>query len=603
MNLKEKVFLIITDAVLVLFAIFLAIYIRFEGEVSVRYFYGFEWLFTFVVICCIASFYFFGLYEKLWRYAGIQELKNIFLASVIAWLPVTGAVIATKGEYYSRSIIFISWLLTLFFTGGIRFLLRMIHERMGLLAMGKKALIVGANDAGEAVLREMLRQKSAGYLPVGFIDDDKSKKNIRIHNVPVLGTVAAMADIVQERSIEEIIIALPSPSLIQKVIKECENLKVEFKVVPSLTELISGRMSVNQIRRVLIEDLLEREEIKLDREKMREYIRGKKILVTGAGGSIGSELCRQVLMYDPGELIMLGRGENSIYEISLELKSRTETPLTSTIADIRDERRMRGLLDKFRPDIIFHTAAHKHVPLMEHNVCEAVANNVFGSKLIMELAEEYGVKSFILLSTDKAVNPTSVMGATKRLTEMIMKSFASTAKKCHFSAVRFGNVLDSRGSVVPTFRRQIAMGGPVTVTHEKMTRYFMTIPEAVQLVIEAGAMGQAGEIFILDMGKPVNIYELAQNMIRLSGFEPGKDIPIEVRGIRPGEKLYEELVNTGEETEKTEYEKIQRVITNTIPYSEMEKKLAEMKDILATGNDAAARNKLRELAPNFTPLD
>lgn len=599
MTTREKIFLIITDTVLVFFSMILAIFIRFEGDVSPRYLFGYEWLFIFIAVCCIISYYVFGLYEKLWRYAGIQELKNIFFANFLAYLPVIGAAFLTSGEVYSRSIVIISGLLTFFFTGGIRFLLRIVHESMGQIITGKRALIVGANDAGEAILREIMRRRDTGYLPVGFIDDDLKKKNIRIHNVPVLGTTMELGEIVREKEIEEIIIALPSPSLIRQVIRECESLKVEFMVVPSLSEIISGRLSVSQIRKVKIEDLLERDEVSLDCRRMQEFIKDRVIMVTGAGGSIGSELCRQTLAFGPKSLILVGRGENSIYEIALELKNKSQVPLISFIADIRDETRMRTLFEKHKPDVIFHTAAHKHVPLMEENVPEAITNNVLGTKLLMELSEEYGVGSFILISTDKAVNPTSVMGASKRLAEMVMKSLAANAKKCRFSAVRFGNVLDSRGSVVPTFRRQIAMGGPVTVTDERMTRYFMTIPEAVQLVIEAGALGSAGEIFILDMGKPIRILDLARNMIKLSGFEPNKDIPIAIRGVRPGEKLAEELVNTCEMHEKTSLPKIQRVITETISLEEMEEKLQQLKSTLKSGDFSEIKRNMGEIVINF----
>lgn len=606
MTLKEKLTLILTDTFLVLFSIFLAILIRFEGVLVTRYIYGFEWLYIFIVFCCLATYYSFGLYEKLWRYAGMQELKNIFIANVIAYIPVFGAAMLTGGRVYSRSIIVISWLLTLLFTGGIRFLLRMIHEQLELQPTGKRALIVGANDAGEAILREILRQKSTGYFPIGFIDDDTKKRNIRIHNIPVLGVSEDLAKIVREREIEEIIIALPSPSLIQKVIAQCENIKVEFKVVPSLSEIISGRMSVSQIRKVRIEDLLERDEVTLDTVKMSEFITGKRILITGAGGSIGSELCRQALRFNPEMLILLGRGENSIYEIALELKSKTDVPLISFIADIRDERRMRTLMDTHHPQVVFHTAAHKHVPLMEGNVPEAISNNVFGTRLLMKLSEEYKATDFILISTDKAVNPNSIMGASKRLAEMFMKSLAGISKHCRFSAVRFGNVLDSRGSVVPTFRRQISMGGPVTVTDERMTRFFMTIPEAVQLVIEAGAMGGKGDIFILDMGKPVRIIDMARNVIKLSGFEPGKDIHIKITGIRPGEKLYEELVNTGEKTEQTQFGKIKRVITDAIPLNDMEDHLRKFRELIDSGDEEGIRQLLSVVIPecrNITKQD
>lgn len=584
---------------LVLFAIFLAVVIRFEGQLSAKYFYGFEWLFTLITLFCIGSYYFFGLYGKLWRYAGMAELKNIFYANLAAYLPFVMATIFTGGVYYSRSILVIAAILSFLFTGGIRFILRIVSEQTTECEVCKNVLIVGANDAGETVLREMIRGKLPGYMPVGFIDEDESKKDVKIHNVPVLGGIDDIPQIAKERLAQEIIIALPSPSLIQKVIAVCESIKVEFKVIPGLSEIIDGRVSVNAIRNVQIEDLLEREEIRPDDEPVREFLKDKTILVTGAGGSIGSELCRQVVTHDIKTLILLGRGENSIYEIALELKNSTDTPLIQFIGDIRDERRMETLMKRHRPDIVYHTAAHKHVPLMEENVPEAVVNNVLGTRNLMILSEKYKVESFTMLSTDKAVNPGSVMGATKRLAEMFMKSYSETPRNCRFSAVRFGNVLDSRGSVIPTFRRQIAMGGPVTVTHEKMTRFFMTIPEAVHLVIQASALGEKGEIFILDMGRPVRIMDLAQNLIRLSGFEPGKDIKIEIKGIRPGEKLEEELVNTGETTEPTGIKKILRVSTDTVPLDGMEKMLEDLRETANTGDDEKVREKLGEIVPNF----
>lgn len=600
MNSKEKIVLIVTDFILVLTAFFLAVVIRFEGEFSYKYFYGFEWLFFSNALLVVVAFYFFGLYEKLWRYAGIQELKNIFLANVIAFLPAVIAAIATGGRYYSRSIIIIASLLSFFFTGGVRFFLRIVNERVSVSG-GKRTLIVGANDAGEAILREILRNPTSGRTPVGFIDEDTQKVGVRIHNVKVLGTLEQLQEIVKTYAIEEIIIALPSPSLLRKVIRECEHIKVDFKVVPSLGDIIEGKLSVSSIRNVKLEDLLERKTVKLNMDSVKSFLKGKRILVTGAGGSIGSELCRQVIKHDIESLILLGRGENSIYEIMLELKGKSSVPLHQFIGDIRNYKRMETLMRRFRPQIVFHTAAHKHVPLMEENVSEAVENNVIGTKILMDLSEKWGVESFTLLSTDKAVNPTSVMGATKRLAEMYMKAFSSKKHRCRFSAVRFGNVLGSRGSVVPTFQKQISMGGPVTVTDERMTRFFMTIPEAVQLVIQAASMGKDGEIFILDMGRPVKIIDLARNMIRLSGFEPEKDIPIKILGIRPGEKLEEELVNIGEKTEKTEMDKILRVITNTVPFEEMEKIISHLKKLIEKGDDEEIKKYLVRVVPGYNP--
>jgi FlaA1/EpsC-like NDP-sugar epimerase len=602
MSKKEKTILLIIDFLLVISSFYLAVLIRFEGEPSPRYIYSFEWLFLANAAIAIGIYYKFGLYEKLWRYAGVQELKNIFVANAIAYIPAFTAALVTGGVYYSRSIIVIAGMLTFFFTGGIRFLLRIINEQVGWATRGKKAVIVGANDAGETILRDIMRRRNGGFRPVGFIDEDLKKQNIRIHDVPVLGTIADLPRIVSEQEIEEIIIALPSPSLIQKVIGHCENLKVQFKVVPPLSEILDGKLSVNSIRNVEIEDLLERKTVCLYIEPVNSFLGGKRILVTGAGGSIGSEICRQIACHDVEKLILLGRGENSIYEINLELQGKMKNSPVQFIGDIRDRNRMEYLLKTYRPHIVFHTAAHKHVPLMESNPSEAVTNNVFGSKTLIDLSEEYGVESFILISTDKAVNPTSVMGATKRLSEMYMKAFCSKEHKCRFGSVRFGNVLDSRGSVVPTFRRQIAMGGPITVTHEDMTRYFMTIPEAVQLVIQAATMGKDGEIFILDIGQPVKIIDLARNMIRLSGLEPGKDIEIEIKGIRPGEKLEEYLVNKSEDAEKTDVEKILKVNTGSIPLDEMEKKLAELKNKAGNGDDESVHRYLAEIVPGYTLL-
>jgi FlaA1/EpsC-like NDP-sugar epimerase len=602
MKNREKIFLIAVDFVLVLFSLFMGVFIRFEGELSPRYIYHFEWLFLVIALMCIASYYFFGLYEKLWRYAGIQELKNIFWANLLAFTPIAFITVASGGRLYSRSIIIIAAMLSFFFTGGIRFFLRMINERVSpACAGGKKVIIVGANDAGEAVLRELMREKMGAYCPVGFIDEDKSKLNIRIHNIPVLGNLESLPSLVQEMGIEETIIALPSPSLIHQVIGQCRSLKVEFKVVPHLSEIINGRISVSKLRNVQIEDLLERDEVVLDVEPVKSLLSGKTILVTGAGGSIGSEICRQIVHHPVKKLILLGRGENSIYEIALELKNLSDVPLVQFIGDVRDAARMEAMMRLHKPQVVFHTAAHKHVPMMEANAAEAAANNVLGTRNIMLLCEKHGAESFTLLSTDKAVNPGSVMGATKRLSEMFMKSYTSVPRQCRFAAVRFGNVLDSRGSVVPTFRRQIAMGGPVTVTSADMTRFFMTIPEAVHLVLQASALGQAGEIFILDMGRPVKIIDLARNLILLSGFQPEKDIPIQILGTRPGEKLEEQLVNEGETTEPTRVSKIQRVITGTPAIEEMEESLARLKELVDRGSDEEVKDFLVKTVPGYEP--
>ncbi|MFP4498953.1 MAG: polysaccharide biosynthesis protein [Vulcanimicrobiota bacterium] len=601
MKLREKIVLAVIDFVLILFSYLLAVLVRFEGWFNSEYIYGFEWLFLMTAGLCVFFFARAGLYSKLWRYAGIQELKNILVANILGYLSAGFITIVTGGEYYSRSIVFISFILAFLFTGGVRLLLRIIHESLAVSSGGRKVIIVGANDAGEATLRTILRTRDSQRTPVGFIDDDPAKQNTTIHNIPVLGNLEDLPEIIRERQIQEIIIALPSPSLIQKIIKESENLKVDFKVVPRLCDILEGKQSVSQIRNIEVEDLLEREPINMDMEPVKNFLENKTVLITGAGGSIGSELCRQVVRHKIQKLILMGRGENSIYEIAVELRNKAAVHLIEFIGDIKDKNRMKHLFSTHQPQVVFHTAAHKHVPLMEENITEAVANNILGTRTLMELAEEFKVESFTFLSTDKAVNPTSVMGATKRMTELFMKSFCQNSHHCRFSAVRFGNVLGSRGSVVPTFRKQISQGGPVTVTSEDMTRFFMTIPEAVQLVIQAAAMGRDGEIFILDMGQPVRILDLARNMIRLSGFEPEKDIPVKILGVRPGEKLEEELVNKVETTENTELPKIKRVITTSPPLEQIQVQLAELEVLITNNEEEQVRNKLGEAVKNYHP--
>jgi len=584
------------DLSLSLAAVSLSILLRFEGEIPARYFAAGQHLYLFsagMALACVVMFHVFGLYEKVWRYAGIHELLTIVYAVTVALAPFFLYAMITGGRVYPRGVIVIVWLSSIFFLGGIRFILRIASQEMApsRVQAGKRVLIVGANDVGEMALRELQRHRLSGYLPVGFIDDDPSRKNVVIHGVPVLGGREDLYRLIEERHIDELIIAFSSPSLVRSIVTQCEKLKVGLKIIPSLSEIIDGRVAVNQIREVQIQDLLEREPVSLDMERISSYIKDKRIMITGAGGSIGSEICRQIVRLCPGELILLGHGENSIYEICVELSRKTEVPLRSVIGDIRDYNRLNHIFSLYKPQVVFHAAAHKHVPLMENNIVEAVSNNIFGTRNLVELSDRHGVERFIFLSTDKAVNPVSIMGSTKRIAELIVTRMARNSKT-EYVAVRFGNVLCSRGSVVPTFAQQIKMGGPVTVTSENMTRFFMTIPEAVQLVIQAGAVGGHGEIFILDMGKPIRIIDLAKNMIRLSGFEVGTDIRIEVRGTRPGEKIEEELVNYGECLEKTEVPKILRVAAGEVHVEELEKYLESLKEAVEKQSEEQARSTL-----------
>lgn len=559
-----KWILVGTDALLVLASLLLAVNLRFEGDVPVTY-QGSHliWLNLGIVMANLASYWFHGLYHKVWRYAGVHELLSISRAVTVSYLPFAAWSFATGGQACSRSIIIIAWLFNIMLVGAMRFILRLSSEPLAMprLPGARKVLIVGANDEGEAILRELARQPTRPWSCVGFVDEDSRKVGTTIRGSRVLGTLDDMPRLLAELCVDEVILGVPKPPVVRRLISLCASAPhVELKLVPSISDVVQGRTRVSQIREVRIEDLLEREPVQLRLETVASCIKGRRVLVTGAGGSIGSEICRQLSRLEPVALILLGRGENSIHEIAIELGNLTSIPLSTVIADVRDLARMRKIFREHRPQVVFHAAAHKHVPLMEANPEEAMSVNVLGTRNLVGLSAEFGVERFILLSTDKAVNPTSLMGASKRLAELlVLEAAARCGQATRYMAVRFGNVLGSRGSVIPTFRRQIELGGPVTVTDPEMTRFFMTIPEAVTLVIQAAALGDGGEIYILDMGEPVRILDLARNMIRLSGYEPETDIPIKVLGPRPGEKTSEELLNTGEEATATAVPKIRRV--------------------------------------------
>jgi FlaA1/EpsC-like NDP-sugar epimerase len=449
---------------------------------------------------------------------------------------------------------------TIMLLSGVRMVVRLYHEEFFSEHRGivRRFLIVGAGNAGEALLREMIRRKDSQYEVVGFVDDDPAKQGTEINGIPVLGKVDDLPAICNKQSIDEIAIAIPSASRkqLRHVVQVCQGAKIRFSTVPSLTDIAEGKLQVSQMRDVDINDLLGREVVNLDMEQIRVFLKDKVILVTGAGGSIGSEMCRQVCAFEPRTLLLLEQAENPLFFIERELlKSFPKVALESVIADITDKTRMEQLFTRYRPQVVIHAAAHKHVPLMEQNPGEAIKNNINGTRTVANAADAFGSECFVMISTDKAVNPTSIMGSSKRVAEMYIQDLNVTSKT-HFVTVRFGNVLGSNGSVVPIFKQQIAAGGPVTVTHPEMRRYFMTIPEASQLVLQAATMGQGGEIFVLDMGEPVKIVDLARELITLSGFRPGEDIEIEFSGLRPGEKLFEELSIEGENMVPTKHPKI-----------------------------------------------
>lgn len=491
----------------------------------------------------------YKLYNKAWEYASIGELKQIFKAITLSIIVTAIVQQIINHDIYVR-ILAIAWMLHLLLIGGSRFVWRMFRDTYIAKATDKKrTLIIGAGSAGTMVVRQLQHNKEADLYPIAFVDDDRNKQKLEIYNVPVVGTTNHIQEIVEDNDIEHIIIAIPSlnRNQINEIFEKCRKTKAKTQIVPMLEDLLDGKVSVNEFRDVQVEDLLGREPIQLDDAGIGEQITGKTILVTGAGGSIGSEICRQVMKYKPVKIVLLGHGENSIYNIEMEMRVTYQdtVEITTEIADVQDRHKIFEIMKKHQPYIVYHAAAHKHVPLMERNPEEAVKNNIFGTKNVAEAADTFKVNTFVMVSTDKAVNPTNVMGATKRFAEMIVQHMASVSTNTRFVAVRFGNVLGSRGSVIPLFKKQIQKGGPVTVTHPDMIRYFMTIPEASRLVIQAGTLARGGELFVLDMGDPVKIVDLAKNLITLSGYSI-EDIRIEFTGLRPGEKMYEELLNEGE---------------------------------------------------------
>lgn len=554
-----QVVMVLFDALLINLVMGVSYWLRFDGAIPGEYLRHWEIQAVVITIIRITVFRLFGLYRSLWAYASTSELVRIFLAVTASTVFIEALRILSPTMSRPRGVSVLAWGLCLITTVGIRFSLRLARELRSKYEHNPttRVLVVGAGDAGVLVVREMKKDGSVRR-PVAFVDDNPSKTGMLIQGVPVLGTREKICSLVGERNIDEIIIAMPSASRsdIRGILNICQSTGVPVRLLPGVYEIINGKVSINHLRKVSIEDLLGREPVQIDLQEIAKYLKGERILVTGAGGSIGSELSRQIVRFQPETLILLGRGENSIYEINKELQVKyPHLSRHAVVADVRDTARMDEVFARYRPTVVFHAAAHKHVPLMEDAPCEAVKNNVFGTRNVAALADKHGVKRFLLISTDKAVNPTSIMGASKRLAEFTIQEMAKQSKT-KYCAVRFGNVLGSRGSVVPLFSEQIAQGGPVTVTHAEMTRYFMTIPEAVSLVIQAGAMGDSGEIFVLDMGEPVKIIDLAQHMVRLSGYEPGIDIKIEVTGLRPGEKLYEELFTASEGTRATKHERI-----------------------------------------------
>lgn len=559
----------------------------------------------------LTIFYFAGLYRRFWKYASIDELKQITLAVLASSIIVMAVVVVINGWLhfsFARSVYVLDTLLVLVCVGGIRFSVRLIaQQRQGKVnGSGRRLLIIGAGDAGAMLVQELRRNPQLNLLPIGFLDDDEAKIHMQIHGVPVLGRLTDLDKFIYKYGVEQAIIAMPTApgSVIREVSLLCERLGVKTKTVPGIYELVNGTVTITQLRPVQIEDLLRREPVQTDVAAVSALISGKRVLITGGGGSIGSELCRQVWHSQPKQLILLGHGENSIFEIYHEIRRLGASPeqVTAVIADVRFPERLHTIFNQFKPEIVFHAAAHKHVPLMEMNPAEAITNNVLGTHNLIEASLAADVEGFVMISTDKAVNPTNVMGASKRTAELIVHEAAQRSGK-PYVAVRFGNVLGSRGSVVLTFERQIAEGGPVTVTDPEMKRFFMTIPEAVQLVLQAAVLGTGGEVFVLDMGEPVKIVDLARDLIELSGLEVNRDIDIVFTGMRPGEKLFEELFVEGEDYRRTQHEKIFLAANacQLVP-EDLEARLSALQASAARDDRHGIILCLQNLVPEFVPL-
>jgi len=608
---SKQLLVFFVDSVLIILSLFLAYILRFNtldlsahlGEILA--------ILPFILLIRLGVFVTMGLYRGMWRFSGIHDLVTLIKAvSLSSGLSMASFFLFYRLVDYPRSVFVIDWFVILVFVGGTRFAYRLYHEgwhqpENSIKSPAKNVLIVGAGRGGEVILREMLANSRhrLSYSPVGFVDDNRKKRNMTIHGFKVLGNTRDIPDLIKKYDIKEVILAIPAASSAAKrrILLTCKSAGVKTKTLPAVIELLNGSAKVSMLREFQIEDLLGREPAKLDTASIRKYLRDKTVMITGAGGSIGSELCRQVAQFSPKRLVLFERSEFNLYQIHMNLLEQFPgLKIHAIIGDILNQPRVEQTLAKFMPEVVFHAAAYKHVPLMEMNPIEALQNNVRGTSIIAHCSHVYGVRKFVMVSTDKAVRPTNIMGVSKRVAELICQGIGSNSKT-QFVTVRFGNVLNSVGSVIPLFKRQIEKGGPITVTHPEIYRYFMTIPESVQLIMQAGAMGKGGELFLLDMGEPVKIVELARDMISLSGLEPDKDIKIVYTGLRPGEKLYEELLTSGEEIKSTLHEKIKVAESECIDWPVLINNVETLMDSLQGGFSRDVLQKIKDIVPEFQP--
>jgi FlaA1/EpsC-like NDP-sugar epimerase len=599
----RKLLILVSQAALLALTYYSAFLLRFDFNPAPPDRLHFWRTLAVVLVLKLVVFYVFGLLRGWWQYVGMSDLLDIAKATFTSSAILIGLVIVGLWPHgFPRSVLLLDMALTILFTGGARFAVRAYTDSIQHYAAQKHTLVVGAGVAGGAIVRELLRNPMLDYKPVGFLDDNRSKKGIKIHGVKVLGTTDALQDMIVRHSVACVVIAIPSATgeEIQRIVGKCRECRVDFKILPPLSDRLDRPSLVTQLRSVRVEDLLGRKPVHLDVEQICSKLQGNVVLVTGAAGSIGSELVRQVARFSPREVVVFDRSENDLFKLGMELSTRMpELNFVPVVGDILDVGLLRDVFAMHRPHFVFHAAAYKHVPMMERNCFQAVSNNIFGTYNVALVARQYGVEQFVMISSDKAVNPTNIMGTTKRVAELIILGLQKTHTR--FCAVRFGNVLGSNGSVLPIFEQQLASGGPLTVTHPEARRFFMTIPEASQLVLQASAMGRGGEIFVLDMGEPIKITELAKNLIRLSGLEPDREVKITYTGLRPGEKLFEELSFEQEGIKPTAHEKIRVFDGGEVLFEEVRSWLEALSSAVDAKNVHQLIQTLQTMVPEYTP--
>ncbi len=605
------------DGILMFLSYFLAYFIHYDFSIPPLALVTFKKSFLVIIASKLAIFFLYRVYSSIPRYIGMLDLiKTIKANATASLLLIFVGLIVRFDSFNTISLLVTDGIISVLLIGGLRATVRLSFlkaQKKGYLAKTKaiggpkkRILILGAGEAGEKVVREVRDNPRLNYDILGFLDDETSKIGLSIHGIPVIGMIEEMPDIIRSLKIDEVIIAIPSATgkQMRRIVNLCKTCKVEFRTIPTIDDIVKGRVAISRLRQVTYEDILGRIPVVLDSKTVENFIQGKRILVTGAGGSIGSELCRQIIALNPLCLILCDNSENNLFFVEIDLKREKNLfEIHPVLSDIKNYYQMNYVFKKYRPDVVFHAAAYKHVPMMELNPWEAVHNNVEGTRNILSLCRETYVERFVLVSTDKAVRPSSIMGATKRIAELLTQWFSINSSSTRFMAVRFGNVLGSSGSVIPLFREQIEQGGPVTVTHPEVTRYFMTISEASQLILQAGAMGEGGEIFILDMGTPIKIVDMARDLIELSGLKPDVDIEIKFIGLRPGEKLYEELITADEGIVKTSHEKIMVLKDKNYVDNSLYIKINELVKYASNYDSESIIKKLKEIVPEYNPYN